>query len=227
MSLKEEHQRSRDFWNKRISERSQAPSQFRYQSDFFERYKDQLREPILDVGCGDGEFLEFLIERGMKQVHGIDISDVAVRLARERLRKYLGDEVNERIKVGDMAYLSSYFALDSFNAIICEGTFHQTTYCGARTTAIEMSKVISTGGLVYVSVRSDSTPPKNADSIVGEKETYRLKDEGDIARCYFSEQGIVELFKERFDIIELEEKELITRIGKEQYKMRIMVMRKE
>lgn len=126
-----------------------------------------------------------------------------------------------------MAYLSHYYGKDSFNTIICEGTFHQTTYCGARTTAIEMSKVISTGGLVYVSVRSDSTPPKNADLIAGEKETYRLKDEGGIARCYFSEQGIVDLFKERFDILELEEKELITRIGSEQYKMRIVVTRKK
>jgi SAM-dependent methyltransferase len=227
MGLKEEHQRSRDFWNKRISERSQAPPQFRYQNDFYERYKEQLREPILDVGCGDGEFLEFLIKQGLKQVHGIDISDVAVRLARERLRKYLGNDVNERIKVGDMAYLSSYYAKDSFNAIICEGTFHQTTYCGARMTAIEMSKVISTGGLVYASVRSDSTPPRNAELIAGEEETYRLKDEGGVARCYFSEQGIVELFKESFDIIEMEEKELLTRIGMEHYKMRIMVMRKK
>jgi SAM-dependent methyltransferase len=227
MNLKEEHQRSRDFWNKRTSERSQAPSQFRYQNDFYERYKKQLRAPILDVGCGDGEFLEFLIEQGIKQVHGIDISDAAVRLARERLSRYLGNDVDERIRVGDMAYLSSYYAKDSFNAIICEGTFHQTTYCGARTTAIEMSKVISAGGLVYVSVRSDSTPPKNADLIAGEKETFRLKDEGGVARCYFSEQGIMDLFKERFDIIELEEKELITRIGREQYKMRIMVMRKK
>lgn len=186
-----------------------------------------MRAPVLDVGCGDGEFLEFLIKHGIKQVQGIDISEIAIRLARERLRRYLGNDVDERIKVGDMAYLSHYYGKDSFNTIICEGTFHQTTYCGARTTAIEMSKVISTGGLVYVSVRSDSTPPKNADLIAGEKETYRLKDEGGIARCYFSEQGIVDLFKERFDILELEEKELITRIGSEQYKMRIVVTRKK
>jgi hypothetical protein len=46
-------------------------------------------------------------------------------------------------------------------------------------------------------------------------------------RCYFSEQGIVDLVKDRFDILELEERELLTRIGKEHYKMRIIVMRKK
>jgi SAM-dependent methyltransferase len=227
MNLREEHQRTREFWNRRISERTQTPSQFRYQNDFYERYKERLREPFLDVGCGDGEFLEFLIKDGIKEVYGVDISDAAVGLARERLHRYLEDKIDERVKVGDMACLSQYYEEGFFNTIICEGTFHQTTYSGARLTAMEMSKVISENGLVYVSVRSDSTPPKNADLIDGERETYRLRDEDGVARCYFSEQGIVDLVKDRFDILELEEKELLTRIGKEQYKMRIIVMRKK
>jgi len=91
---------------------------------------------------------------------------------------------------------------------------------------MEMSKVLSDGGLVYVSVRSDSTPPRNADLVEGERETYRLRDEDGVVRCFFSEQGIVDLVKDRFDILELEERELLTRIEKEHYKMRIIVLRK-
>jgi SAM-dependent methyltransferase len=227
MNLREEHQRSREFWNRRTSKRLQAASQFRYQNDFYERYKEQLREPFLDVGCGDGEFLEFLIKDGRKEVYGVDISDVAVGLARERLHRYMEDEIDERVKVGDMTCLSQYYEEGFFNTIICEGTFHQTTYSGAGLTAMEMSKVLSDGGLVYVSVRSDSTPPRNADLVERERETYRLRDEDGIVRCYFSEQGIVDLVKDRFDILELEEKELLTRIGMEHYKMRIIVLRKK
>jgi len=46
-------------------------------------------------------------------------------------------------------------------------------------------------------------------------------------RCYFSEAGIVGLLKDGFRILELEERELLTRIDKKPYKMRIMVMKKE
>lgn len=227
MNLREEHQRLREFWNRRISKRAHAASQFRYQNDFYERYKEQLREPFLDVGCGDGEFLEFLIKDGRKEVYGVDISDVAVGLARERLHRYMEDEIDERVKVGDMTCLSQYYEEGFFNTIICEGTFHQTTYNGARLTAMEMSKVVSEGGLVYVSVRSDSTPPKNADLVEGERETYRLRDEDGIVRCYFSERGFVDLVEDLFEVVELEEKELLTRIEKEYYKMRIVVMKKK
>ena len=227
MNLQYEHQRQREFWNRRTSKRSQAASQFRYQNDFYQRYKEQLREPFLDVGCGDGEFLEFLIKNGRKEVYGIDISDVAVGLARERLHRYVEDEIDERVKVGDMTCLSQYYEEGFFNTIICEGTFHQTTYSGARLTAMEMSKVVSEGGLVYVSVRSDSTPPKNADLVEGERETYRLRDEDGIVRCYFSERGFVDLVEDVFEILELEEKELLARIEKEYYKMRIVVMKKK
>ena len=227
MNLREEHQRLREFWNRRISKRAQAASQFRYQYDFYERYKEQLRGPFLDVGCGDGDFLEFLIKDGRKEVYGVDISDVAVGLARERLHRYMEDEIDERVKVGDMTCLSQYYEEGFFNTIICEGTFHQTTYSGARLTAMEMSKVVSEGGLVYVSVRSDSTPPKNADLVEGERETYRLRDEDGIVRCYFSERGFVDLVEDVFEILELEEKELLARIEKEYYKMRIVVMKKK
>jgi len=227
MNLDEEHRRAREFWNRRIMLRAQAPSQFRYQYDFYNRYKEQLREPILDVGCGDGEFLEILISEGRKEIFGVDISDVAVGLARERLRSYMPDVVDERIKTGDMIHLSEYYEEGFFNTILCEGTFHQTTYRGARLTAVEMSKAVSKGGLIYISVRSDSTPPRNADLLEDEIETYRLRDEDGVARCYFSEHGIRSLFEDEFEILELEEKELLTKIGQERYKMRIMVMKKK
>lgn len=70
--------------------------------------------------------MAFLIEKGTQDVDGVDISDEAIRLAKENLRRYLGAGVDERLKVGDMAYLSRYYGRDSFSTIVYEGTFHQT-----------------------------------------------------------------------------------------------------
>ena len=39
--------------------------------------------PILDIGCGRGEFVELLLEQGI-QVHGIDISDSMLHIAEEK-----------------------------------------------------------------------------------------------------------------------------------------------
>ena len=227
MGIREEHEKHKTFWNERTAKRSEATPQFRYQYDFYRRYMEELEEPILDIGCGDGELLEFLIKDGRRDVYGVDISQIAIGLARVRLRRHLGDDAIKRLLVGDMICLSSFFKEGSFNTVFCEGTFHQTTYSGERMTAEEISKVVSENGLVYLSVRSDSTPPRNADKVEGEIETYRLWDEGGIVRCYFSEAGIVELFRDKFRILELEERELLTRIDRKSYKMRIIEMKKK
>jgi SAM-dependent methyltransferase len=222
MDLREEHRRHREFWNRRLSHRAQTERQFRYQYDFYERYRDRLEEPILDVGCGDGEFLEFLMKKGWKDVHGIDISETAVRLTRERLLPHMGGDEEIRVRMGDMAFLSRYYDEGSFRTIVCEGTFHQTTYSGARLTVHEMSRVLSHGGLAYISARSYLPPFENASPVEGERETYRL-EEG-VVRCYFSRRGFLDLLEDDFTVLELEERELLTRIGKEPYKMWIAVI---
>jgi len=225
MELRKEHEKHRELWDRRTSARSKALPQFRFQTDFYQRYHELIREPIIDVGCGDGEMLELMIKDGREDVYGIDISDVAVEMARTRLRPCLGDETDSRIMAGDMANLSHYYEAGFFNTIVCEGTFHQTTYEGARLTAVEMARITSNGALVYVSVRSCSTPPENAEELE-EMGTYRLRDEGGVVRCYFSKEGLTSLFREWFDVLELDEKELIMRIGQQHYKMWTLIMRR-
>jgi 2-polyprenyl-3-methyl-5-hydroxy-6-metoxy-1,4-benzoquinol methylase len=43
-----------------------------------------LSDRILEIGCGDGKFLEFLKQKGYENVIGIDISDEQVNLAKEK-----------------------------------------------------------------------------------------------------------------------------------------------
>jgi len=226
MNLEKEHQRHREMWDRVLSKRSESPPKFRFQSDFYVRYGNKIMEPILDIGCGNGEFLEFLLLENRIDVYGIDISDMAVDLTRNRLRPILGDEVKSRVVRGDMISLSDHYPAGYFRTMICEGTLHQTTFTGAILIAKQIHTVASDHALIYVSVRSDKTLPNGAVPVENERETYRLEEEEGVVRCYFSKEGIVSVFKDLFSILEIEERELLTRIGSKPYSMWILVLRK-
>lgn len=226
MNLEKEHQKHREMWNRVLSKRAEAPPKFRFQSDFYRRYGNRIMEPILDIGCGTGEFLEFLLSENLIDVYGIDISDAAVDLTRNRLRPLLGEEVKIKVIRGDMISISDHYPAGYFRTIICEGTFHQTTFTGALLTAKEIHAVASDDALIYVSVRSDKTLPNGAIPVEDERETYRLEEEEGVVRCYFSKEGIVSVFKDFFSILEIEEGELLMRLGSNPYKMWILVLKK-
>jgi len=226
MKLEDEHRKIKEFWDRKMSQRSKSPPQFRYQEYFYLKYRDQIKEPILDLGCGDGEFLDMVCKDGKLDIYGLDISEVAVQLARKRLYPYLGNSVDERIKMGDMIFTSNYFKKDFFGTVVCEGTIHQSTCTGARMTANEIHKVLVRGGLAYISTRSRSTIPDHATQVEGERETYRMVGEGGVVRCYFSREGVIRLVEDLFEIIELEEKEVILRVEGTPYKMWILVLKK-
>jgi cyclopropane fatty-acyl-phospholipid synthase-like methyltransferase len=51
--------------------------------------------PILELGCGDGHFLEYLATRGFTLASGVDLSEEQVALARRRgVRAECGDALN-------------------------------------------------------------------------------------------------------------------------------------
>lgn len=43
--------------------------------------------PILEVGCGSGQFAEMLLDRGLKQYHGFDFSRAAVKIAKYKSKQ--------------------------------------------------------------------------------------------------------------------------------------------
>ena len=43
-----------------------------------------VREPVLDIGCGPGQFAELLYNHGIKKYEGWDISEVAIGMAKAK-----------------------------------------------------------------------------------------------------------------------------------------------
>jgi len=79
-----------------------------------------IKAKILDVGCGNGRFLEHLSnERKQYNLHGIEIDTKAALRANRRL--------NEKAWIHTVSDLSENFAANSLDAISCIHVFEHTT----------------------------------------------------------------------------------------------------
>lgn len=66
----------------------------------YSKFADFLQGPILELGCGTGNFTQLIAESG-HQVTGVDIQDSFVKVARERLASF----ENAEILLGDIRSL--------------------------------------------------------------------------------------------------------------------------
>jgi SAM-dependent methyltransferase len=122
----------------------------RYPSDVLVRLGARLfgqskNQRILDFGFGTGANLVHFAERGF-EMHGVEISDHAVALARERLHK-LG-------RLADLRLLSAEellpFADSYFNIVYAWQVLYYSDHSGWLATVAELERVTEHGGLIVV-----------------------------------------------------------------------------
>ena len=53
--------------------------------EFVDSVKLNLNSRIIDVGTGDGRFIEAMVEKGYREITALDISEAAIKRAKERL----------------------------------------------------------------------------------------------------------------------------------------------
>lgn len=95
---------------------------------------------VLDVGCGDGSrYADYLISVGIK-VHGLDVSEVAVRAARERGIEAQVANLGRKLPVPD----------EKFDSSICLEVLEHLVE--PEFTAREIYRVLKPGGHLLVSV---------------------------------------------------------------------------
>ena len=204
MTIREEHQKSKAYWDARARPWSTSSASVSYLSQFYEAWNDRLENPLLDIGCGSGKFLYRAVDGGRTDVYGLDISPKLIEISRDRLRLLLGEEVNRRIITLDMLDFSDHFDRGFFRSLIFSGVLQQTVYSGARPTLQQIAHVSAPGAMMYFSTRSISTPPPDGTPVEGERGTYRLPD--DVVKTYFRRADIEELIDGLFEIVELDEK---------------------
>lgn len=99
---------------------------------------------LLDVACGSGEFLDEQAAH-VRQVTGLDLSDIEVRLARRKLRDRIAAGTADVIR-GDVAALP--LPDEQFTAVNCVGSF--LAFDDPGTALAEMHRVLRPGGRVVV-----------------------------------------------------------------------------
>lgn len=78
----------------------------------------EIKQNIIEVGCGTGKYLKLLEMAGKKDIVGIDISPNSLKIAGKYLK-------HSRLAEGDATNLKN-FRNNSFNTVICAGVAHHT-----------------------------------------------------------------------------------------------------
>lgn len=106
-----------------------------------------IRDPVLDTGCGTGELSLFLARQGY-DVLGIDISELAIRQAREKAR---ARKIPVRFLVWDAMHLGRLASAGLFFATVVDCAMFHVLRERERDRLVEqLEQVVPRGGLYCV-----------------------------------------------------------------------------
>ena len=149
----------------------------------------------LDVGCGIGKHVKFLIETGV-DAYGVDLSNAAIKIAREWLSDDLQDA--ERLKIGSVLDLP--FKANYFDLAVSHGVFDSMPFEVARNGVAQVANCLKPGGLFYIDLISgdDSRHYPEYDK----EETVLTEHENGTIQSYFNFGKIEKLIENSFKIEE-------------------------
>lgn len=111
------------------------------------------RGKVLDMCSGDGTNSIYLASKGF-EVYGVDISDTAVKVARERCRKR---NLSCSYEVGDV--LNPPFEGMRFRFVFDRGCFHHLTKTEKPRYVAKVKRLLLPGGKFFLLCFSDKNPP--------------------------------------------------------------------
>lgn len=129
--------------------------------EFAVSLRDKNARSVLDLGCGAGRHLVYLASQGFK-AFGVDVSQKGLEAARERLRQegmttgasgvFSNAPTGPRLAQANMSQIP--FRDASFDGLIAVHVIQHQTVNGIRTTVNEIRRVLSSGGLTYLTFAS-------------------------------------------------------------------------
>jgi len=142
---------------------------------------------ILDLGCGAGRHLVFLGDKGF-EVYGIDISEVALKIAKKRLTD---KGISCELKRGSTKYID--YPNEFFDAVLCINVIYHNTLDDIKKSISEIYRVLKRGGWLFITFISKRTWKYGIGKKIG-KDTF-IQDE-------FPEKGVVHYYSDEKDVKE-------------------------
>ena len=119
----------------------------------------------LDIGCGVGFVMEYLAGRSFYlHPHGVDVSDLAIEQARNRLASWIPNVDQRVIRVQCM---SLPFEENFFSLVTCFDVLEHLDESDIAAALSEMTRVVRSGGIFFgsVSCRTSKVTDVNGDSL--------------------------------------------------------------
>lgn len=98
-------------------------------AEITKKYPENYQINILDIGCGTGGLMSFLIKNGYHNIQGIDYSEDAISFCKER---------NLNVKRFDINFLEEFISSNKFDVIICNDVF----YCLEKSQIVKIFQTI-------------------------------------------------------------------------------------
>lgn len=160
------------------------------------RLEERGAKRILDLGCGSG-WLSIFLGRNKFHVTGIDISDNAIRLAREWADK---ESLNITFDVGDIGELP--YPKGSFEGVVANSIFEHLTYSLARVTLARLSEMLIPGGIFIGCFDKVGGGPGEYYELDDGTHVYTDKGRQGMLLRYFNDDELRELFSD-WTIVEI------------------------
>ena len=163
---------------------------------FVDKYLGQSKN-CLDLGSGAGRHSRYIAEKGIK-VTAIDLSEIGVEKTKSALKNY----PDSTVLVGDIHRLP-------FDSLVCNRVLDYNDDESLESAFREIERVVKTGGLVLITVRSLSQQQKQNEVLIDENtnhgKSFRIKDSQEVQH-YFTEPEIRDLAaRHNFEVREIRE----------------------
>jgi ubiquinone/menaquinone biosynthesis C-methylase UbiE len=155
--------------------------------------KKQNLEKILDLGCGTGRHITYLLQKGFR-VYGCDSSENALKIAKEIIPE-------AEFRTCDMTSLP--YENNFFDGVICHFVIQHGKIADIKKAVSEIYRVLRNGGILYLSVISTEHSEYSTGEEIEPNTRINIDAiDGKEPHHYFTENEMKNLFS-NFEILKL------------------------